>query len=97
MRTGLPLVVGDVAWYMRHGVGAPFQAVVSGRWRGVGGGRLMRRRYSATAHVGYYAVIIAVRARGGLHGLGAQLSVAAKSPAFNAVDSSPSRQIYSVQ
>ena len=87
MRTGLPLVVGDVAWYMRHGVGAPFQAVVSGRWRGVGGGWLTRRRYSAVAHVGYRTAIIVVRARRVLRERGAQLLVAAISPAFNAVDS----------
>ena len=91
MRAGLPLVVGDVAWYMRHGVGAPFQAVVSGRWRGLGGGRLMRRRYRSVAHVGYCTAIIAVRVHGSLRGREAQLSVAAKSPVFNAVDSGPLR------
>ena len=86
MRAGLPLVVGDVARYVRRGAGAPFQAVILGKWRGVGGGRLMRRPYSAAAHVGYRAAIIAVRARGGLRGRRAQLLVAAESPAFNVVD-----------
>ena len=85
MRVGLLLVVGDVARYVRCSAGAPFQAVSSGRWRGTGGGRLTRWRYSAAAHVGYCAAISAVRARGVLRGGGAQLSVAAISPAFNAV------------
>ena len=61
---GLPLVVGDVVRSVRCGVGAPFLAVVSGRWRGVDGGRLMRRRCSAAAHVGYRTVIIVVHAWG---------------------------------
>jgi len=91
VRTGLPLVVGDVAQCVRRGAGALFQAVISGRWRGVGGGWLTRRRYSAVAHVGYRTAIIAARARGGLHGRGAQLSVVAESPPFNAVDLGPSR------
>ena len=72
---------------------APFQAVSSGRWRGVGGSRLMRQCYSAAAHVGYCAAIIALRARGVLRGHGAQLSVAAISPIFNAVDSGPQQRI----
>ena len=38
MRAGLPLVVGDVAWFVRCGVGVPFQATASGRRSGVGGG-----------------------------------------------------------
>jgi len=49
---GSLLIVGDVAQCVRCGTGAPFQAVVSGRRRGVGGGWLMRQRYSAAAHVG---------------------------------------------
>ena len=92
MRAGLPLVVGDVAWYVRFGAGAPFQAVSSGRWRGVGGGRLMRRRYSAAVHVGYCAVIIATRTWG-FPRARAQLLVAAISPTFNAVDSGPQWRI----
>jgi len=90
VRAGPPLVMGDMAWCVQCGVGAPFQAVVSDRWRGVGDGRLMRWRYSATDHIGYRAAIIASRAWG-LHGRGAQLSAAAKSPAFNAVDLGPLR------
>ena len=35
---GLPLVVGDVARFVRCGAGAPFQAAASGRRSGVGGG-----------------------------------------------------------
>ena len=70
MRTGLSLVVGGVAQYVRCSAGAPFQAVSSGRWRGVGGGRLMRRRYSAAAHIGYRTTITAARAWGSLRSWG---------------------------
>ena len=35
---GLPPVAGGVARFVRHGVGAPFQATASGRRSGVGGG-----------------------------------------------------------
>ena len=37
-RAGLLLVVGYLPRFMRCGVGAPFQAVASGRRSGVGGG-----------------------------------------------------------
>ena len=47
----------------------------------------MEQCYSRAAPVGYRTVIIAVCARGRLRGRGAQLSVTAKSTAFNAVDS----------
>ena len=91
MRVGLPLVVGNVAWCVRCGAGVPFQVVTSGKWRGVGGGWMARRRYSAATHVGYRTVITAARVRGGLRWRGAQLSVAAESLAFNVVDLGPSR------
>ena len=38
VRAVLPLVVGDVARYVRCSAGAPFQATTSGRRSGVGGG-----------------------------------------------------------
>ena len=38
VRAGLPLVVGDVARYVRCSAGAPFQATTSGRRSGMGGG-----------------------------------------------------------
>ena len=38
MRADLLLVVGDVARFVRYGVGAPFQATASSRRSGVGGG-----------------------------------------------------------
>ena len=47
----------------------------------------MGKFYSHTTPVGYRTIIIAKCARGGLRGRGAQLSVTAKSTAFNAVDS----------
>ena len=64
MRAGLPLVVGDMARCVQCGADAPFQAVISSRWRGAGSDRPMGQRYSATAHVGYCNVVIIVHAHG---------------------------------
>ena len=75
MRAGLKLVVGDVARFVRCGVGAPFQATASGRRSGFSGDSL-----------GYRAAFITTCARGRLRGRGAHLPVTAKSTAFNAVD-----------
>ena len=87
MRADLPLVVGNVAQYARAVRARLFRRLpwAGGEaWAAAGGWD------DATVPprpIGYRAIIIAECARGSLRGRGAQLSAAAKSPAFNAADS----------